>query len=75
MANEIRKSKFYKNLTSYMATAIAEGFCEGENATEKQQICAWQWLIDKGQCWELQGWFGRTATSLIEQGICEKKGR
>lgn len=57
-------------MTDYMAVAIAEGFCEGENATEAQQIEAWQHLINTGMCWTLQGWFGRTARDLIESGIC-----
>lgn len=59
-------------LTPYLATAIAEGFCEGENATEEEQIKAWQYLHDTGLAYTLQGWFGRNATSLIEQGIINK---
>ncbi len=54
-----------------MAVAIAEGFCEGEGATEEEQIKAWQHLIDTGMCWTLQGWFGRTAKDLIDSGICQ----
>ena len=65
----IRNTKFYKTLTPYMATAIAEGFCEGEDATEEQQIAAWQYLHDTRQAYQLQGWFGRTATHLIEDGV------
>lgn len=57
-------------MTNYEAILIAEGFCEGENATREQQIEAWQHLIDTGLAWTLQGWFGRTAQSLIEQGVC-----
>ena len=57
-------------MTNYEAVSIAEGFCEGENATREQQIEAWQHLIDTGLAWTLQGWFGRNAQSLIEQGIC-----
>lgn len=60
-------------MTNYMAVAIAEGFCEGEGASEEQQIKAWQHLIDTGMAWTLQGWFGRTAESLIERGICTAK--
>ena len=59
-----------REMTPYLATAIAEGFCEGEEASEEEQIEAWQYLIDTGMAWTLQGWFGRTAHSLIERGIC-----
>ena len=37
-------------------------------------IEAWQHLINTGLAWNLQGWFGRQATTLIEAGICHKKG-
>lgn len=48
--------------------------CEGqEDATEAEQLAAWQWLIDTGVCWTLQGSFGRTARDLIEQGLCTVK--
>jgi len=57
-------------MTNYMAVAIAEGFCEGNGASEAEQIEAWQHLIDTELCWTLQGWFGRTASRLIENGIC-----
>lgn len=65
------RSDFYNTLTPYMATAIAEGFCEGENATEDQQRDAWQYLHDTGLAYSLQGWFGRAAQDLIERGIIE----
>jgi hypothetical protein len=60
--------------TLYMATAYAEGFCEGEGATDEEQLEAWAYLIKTGHCWSLQGWFGRTASQLIEQGIITKEG-
>ena len=50
------------------ATMIAEGVDEADEAT---QIEAWQYLIDTGACWTLQGFFGRTATDLIENGVCQ----
>lgn len=67
-----RATKFYKELTPYMATAVAEGFCEGEGATEKQQLIAWQYLHDTRRAYSLQGWFGRTAQHLINSGIIKK---
>ena len=69
---QIRKTKTYKNMTSYMATAYAEGFCEGEGASEEEQIAAWQWLHDTRLAYKLQGWFGRNAQRLIEGGIITK---
>ena len=49
------------------ATMIAEGVDEADEAT---QIEAWQYLIDTGLAWQLQGFFGRQAKQLIEAGIC-----
>ena len=60
-------------MDAYLATAIAEGFCEGEGASEEQQLEAWQYLIDTGLCWQLQGCFGRQAERLIEAGVCHAK--
>ena len=57
-------------MSPYDATGIAEGWIEAES--EDQVIEAWQTLIDTGLAWSLQGWFGRTAASLIDQGICHK---
>lgn len=59
-----------KEMSPYLAVAIAEGFCEGEGASEEEQVEAWQYIIDKGLCWSLQGWFGRTAQALIDEGVC-----
>lgn len=60
--------------TPYLATAYAEGFCEGEDASKEEQIEAWAYLIMTGKCWSLQGWFGRAANSLIEQEAINKEG-
>jgi hypothetical protein len=55
-------------MDSYTATGIAEGFIEADS--QDQVIEAWQFLIDTGLAWRLQGWFGRTAQRLINDGIC-----
>ena len=67
-----RKTKLYKTLTSFNACAIAEGF-DGEEHTKAEILTAWQWLVDTGQCWSLQGWYGRTATYLIEEGFIKRR--
>ena len=59
---------------AYLATAYAEGFCEGENATAEEQIEAWSYLIQTRTCWSLQGWFGRAASRIIESGVIDKTG-
>lgn len=55
-------------LDNYTAVGIAEGFIEA--ASQEDVVEAWQHLIDTGLCWQLQGWFGRTARDLIESGVC-----
>lgn len=55
-------------MDSYTAVAIAEGFEPAK--TEEQYLEAWQHLIDTGLAWQLQGWFGRAARALIENGHC-----
>ena len=56
-----------KTMSNYDATMIAEGVIEADC---EQTVQAWQHLIDTGLAWTLQGWFGRNARSLINQGIC-----
>ena len=57
-------------MDDYNAIGIAEGFIEADS--DEHYISAWQHLIDTGLAWQLQGWFGRTAKYLIEQGLCHE---
>jgi len=54
------------------AVMIAEDINE---ANEKTQLEAWQYLVDTGLAWQLQGWFGREATKLLKQGVIKPARR
>lgn len=54
-------------MNTFDAVMIAEGVHE---VSEEESIKAWQHLIDTKAVWNLQGWFGRVATQLIEEGVC-----
>jgi hypothetical protein len=56
-------------MDNFTAVGLAEGFIEAES--EEQVLTAWQHLVDTGMAWRLQGWFGRTARDLIDQGLIE----
>lgn len=42
---------------------------EGNGLTEEQTKALWQYGIDTGVVWHLQGFYGRTAQALIDEGI------
>ena len=55
--------------TNYSACAAIEGF-DGEEHDQDELLEAWQHLINTGAAWSLQGFYGRTAAALIDQGLC-----
>lgn len=55
-------------MDSYTACSIAEGFCGGEGASEKDQLIAWQYIKDRGIYKNLQGFYGRTVAALLDIG-------
>ena len=57
-------------MSNVEAIDIAEGYRDAKD--EAEYIAAWQQLIDTGLAWNLQGWFGRTAKYMIEQGYCRE---
>jgi hypothetical protein len=45
-------------------------YLEGDyGLTEKQEIALWQYGVDTGQVWHLQGWYGRNAQDMINAGV------
>ena len=59
------------SMSNYEATGIAEGWIDADS--EEQYLEAWQHLVDTGLAWSLQGWFGVTATALIDAGLIQEK--
>jgi len=57
-------------MSNLEAINIAEGYTNVKS--EAEYIVAWQQLIDTGLAWSLQGWFGRQASRMIEDGTCHE---
>lgn len=56
--------------TSYLACGKIEGFED----LDAEEIEAWAYLISTGDCWTLQGSYGRGAKQLLEAGYVSEKG-
>lgn len=55
-------------MNALKAIDIIEG-TGGEEATCEQILEAWQFLVDTGLAWQLQGIYGRLAQELIDGGL------
>jgi|TARA_B110000495_G_scaffold168989_1_gene156173 hypothetical protein len=58
-------------MTDFEAIGYAEGFLEP--AGKEEILAAWQHLVNTGLAWKLQGWFGRNAQRMIEEGIINER--
>jgi len=56
-------------MTTLQAIEKIESPCYNQNDIDTQ-IEAYQYLIDNGIIWKLQGRFGRVAANLIEDKVC-----
>jgi hypothetical protein len=60
-------------MDSYTACSIIEGFCNFI-PTKQDEANAWATLIMNGDCWRLQGFYGRFASQLIDSGVISIDG-
>lgn len=52
-----------------MNAILAINIVEGDAESEEQALEAWQYLVNTGLAFQLQGSYGRTAARLIEEGL------
>ena len=62
-------TKKQKKAMLFDAVLIAEG--EKDPTPSMSYVDAWQFLVDTGEVWKLQGWFGRAAFRMISDGTID----
>jgi len=70
--DQLKKERKIMKTMRIMKIELAIEMIEGvyDDVEDHEVIAAWQYLIDIGLVWKLQGYFGRQAARLIEDGVC-----
>lgn len=63
----IRETEEYKNMGFNDMLSLTYNEAE----SEEEQLAFWQHLVDTGMAWQLEGFYGRTAMAMIEDGVIE----
>ena len=57
-------------MNTFEAVSIIENYAD-EDVSKEEIIEAWQSLVDSGAVWTLQGWYGRTAMEMLNDGLLQ----
>lgn len=68
---DVTPDEVAEQMTTLRAIEIIES---DPDATAREELEAWAHMISTGLCWQLQGFYGRTAHSLIESGLISVDG-
>lgn len=63
----VRDTKEYKEMSASRMMLLT--YTEADS--EEEQLAFWQMLVDTGLAWQLEGWYGRCAMSMIEDEVIE----
>ena len=78
MSNENNQKKLFPFVVidTFHACGIIEGYEQIPDDVDEHHAhtLAWQYLIDTGVVWRMQGFYGRTARDLIARGTCKARG-
>lgn len=72
-AKAIEESKSIEVNSNNMLDFVMKFEGGDEDLTPAELIAFFQFLIDTGQAWTLQGFYGRTAIDLINAGLCQRR--
>jgi hypothetical protein len=66
---DYRDTDLYRNMTPFQTCEIIE---LNDDSSYDDMMTAFQWLHDTGMAYQLQGFYGRTATALLDNGLIER---